>query len=143
MNPQVIPYDLTIGYNVYQYKVEGSFGAGLSITVSDGLNSAVVNCINGDTAETVAAKIVAAWNIVTPDSANTIAPRNDFYNVVNPINQSYPNLIQLKAIQPPQFSFSQQPANDFEAVAETGKKNWLWLLLAAGGAYLLLKKKRK
>ncbi len=142
-------YGPLAGQSIRQYIVSGNFGAGMVIIVKQNGQEVRFTCTAADNADTVAAKIVAAWNKIYPSDFNTVGFRNDLVNVANAIPESHPNYIQLFTPSMEAFVFEyEQPTVTTTAATETPTptKNNPWLWIGGGGLLLLLlarKKKKK
>ena len=135
-----------------QFYVNGTYGKGLTIVLHQGETFTKIECRDGDTPDTVAQRIVDAWNTIAPSTLNKVDPLNDVLNVANPITTHNPNLIQL--VSPENnyslfsFTFEDTPIIETSAevvsTTETPKDNtWLWILGGLGLWLLLGKKKKK
>lgn len=130
-----------------RFQVEGTFGKGVIVTIQKGGTIISFDAVDGDTPQSIAQKIAAAWNEVYPTQGNTVAPVNavaSYDAVVQLVSQPYdysPFNVFAEYKEP-----IETPAVTVVEALETETKksnNLLWL--GAGGLLLffLLRKKKK
>lgn len=139
-------YGPLAGQSIRQYIVSGTFGAGMVIIVKQNGQEVRFTLTASDNQDTVAAKIVAAWNKIYPSEFNTVGFRNDLVNVANPVPESRPNYMQLFTPSMDAFVFEyEQPVTTTAAATQTptATKNNTWLWIGGGGLLLLLLAKKK
>lgn len=148
-SPSITVYDIISPtdnwpYLAMQFLIAGSYGSGLTIVLSQGMHQVFIDCSDGDTPESVAGKIVAAWNAYNNNPLNKVGPVNDTLNVVNPM-QPRGDMIQLitPAGKYDHFEFSYQEHETLPVVVKKSGNDWWWLLLIGGGLYAATRKGKK